>query len=156
MKQYRLTLRKPDGEMEVRDVHADNASAAEELARLSGAELDTLEEITPSEPWTFSLGSGVPTEELYHFTRLFATLTKAGIPLLETLLLLTEKARHPRMKQTLEVIGRDIREGSGLQVAFAKHPRLFDPTYLNLLMVGEESGQLYNVLARLTDLLKKQ
>lgn len=156
MKTYRLRLRKPDGQSEVKDIQAETPEEAEDLAKLAGDQPEGVEEIDPSPGWNLSFGGSVPAEELYHFTRLFATLTKAGIPLLETLLLLGEKARNALLKRTLETITRDIREGTGLQASFARHPRVFDQTFLNLLMVGEESGQLYNVLARLTELLKKQ
>jgi type IV pilus assembly protein PilC len=83
-------------------------------------------------------------------------LTRAGIPLLETLELLANRVNNAKLQQSLNEIARNVKEGNGLKASFEKHPEAFDKTYLQLLEVGEESGNLPQVLDRLTILLRKK
>lgn len=155
MKSFRVKIQNRDNSFSYIEVSAENPREAEEVASIQG--YTALEAVEVKEPTTFSFGwSKVPTSELYHFTRLFATLTRAGIPLLETLELLARRAKNARLQETLLQISQDVKEGSGLKIAFSKHEKVFDKTYLQLLEVGEESGNLPQVLDRLTVLLKKK
>ncbi len=155
MKKFRVSVRTLNGDLETRDITAQNQTEAAELIRLQGGLPEAISEAT--EGWSFSFGKpGVPLGELYHFTRLFATLSKAGVPLLETLELLSQRSSHPGLGLVLTAIVDDVRGGSGLAVAFKAHPDVFDPTYMNMVQVGEESGELPKVLLRLTSLLEKR
>jgi type IV pilus assembly protein PilC len=63
---------------------------------------------------------------------------------------------NAKLQQSLNEIARNVKEGNGLKASFEKHPEAFDKTYLQLLEVGEESGNLPQVLDRLTILLRKK
>ncbi|MDO8674696.1 MAG: type II secretion system F family protein [Candidatus Omnitrophota bacterium] len=94
-------------------------------------------------------------EDIVMFTRQFATMIDAGIPILQALEALYDQTANPAFKNTLKAIREDIQLGSGLSVAFAKHPHVFDPLFINMIRVGEAGGVLTEVLERVALYLEK-
>lgn len=94
----------------------------------------------------------VSSADLNMFTKQFAALQKAGIPLLLTLRTLKEEVSNKNFKDTLEEITRDIEGGATLSGALAKYPAFFNPLYVNMVKTGEASGTLYQSLERLAEL----
>lgn len=155
MKKFRVSYRTINGESETRDISSQTAAEATEIIRMQGGIPDKVTEL--QEGFSFGFGKPkVPLGELYHFTKLFATLAKAGVAILETLDMLAQRSTHPGMTVVLKAIVEDVKGGSGLAVAFKAHPHVFEPTYLHMIQVGEESGELPKVLFRLTALIEKQ
>src|SRR6266850_2296295 len=93
----------------------------------------------------------VPARELALLTRQLATLTKAGLPLVECLSTLIEQMEHAALKRVLSHVRQQVREGRSLADALQAHPRVFSSIYINMVHAGEESGTLETVLARLAD-----
>src|SRR5690348_3611784 len=87
-------------------------------------------------------GKKVKPEDLVVFTRQFATMVDAGIPILQSLEALSEQTSNPTFKQTISEIREDIQLGSSLSNAFAKHQKIFDALYINMIRVGETGGIL--------------
>lgn len=83
-------------------------------------------------------------------------LTRAGIPLIEGLVDLRDSIEHPSFREVLANIVEDIEGGKQFSQALAAHPNVFDPIFVNLIHAGETSGELPEVLKRLTDSLKWQ
>lgn len=102
---------------------------------------------------SFSLG-GVKSKELTTFTRQLATLQDAGLPIIRGLKILASQIKGTFKKTVLKVI-EDIEGGSTLSGAFAKHPKVFDKLYVNIVKAGELSGALDIVLQRLADFREK-
>ncbi len=100
-------------------------------------------------------GQKVKAEELVIFTRQFATMVDAGIPILQSLEALNEQTGNPSFKQTLAEIREDIQLGSGLSTAFGKHPKVFGQLYTNMIRVGESGGILTTILDRVAIYLEK-
>ncbi len=155
MNKYQVKAQKSDGSVETISVAAETAQAAMDAASIRG--LNPVEaKLETEHNFSISLGNRVKAQELYHFTRLFGTLTRAGIPIIETLEMLVNRSESPVLKSTLRDIVASISDGNSLKNSFAKFPDVFDRTYLQLLEVGEESGKMPQVLERLTSLLKKR
>ncbi|OGM31171.1 hypothetical protein A2803_01705 [Candidatus Woesebacteria bacterium RIFCSPHIGHO2_01_FULL_44_21] len=89
------------------------------------------------------------------FTKHLAVMTKSGIPLAESVDSLEEQAKNPTFKKILAKVSADIQNGQSLYKSMARHPRVFDTTYLSLVQIGEESGQLEKNLEYLAANLKK-
>lgn len=156
MKNFLVKVRAQAGGFNIIKVTAESAQNAMDIASLQGhIPAEAFEDVDSAPKRSYTFGS-VPASELYHFTRLFATLTRAGIPILETLDLLTSRVSNNILRYALEDITKAIRDGNGLKASFAKHTRVFDSTYLQLIEVGEESGKLPQILERLAFLLKKK
>ncbi|WP_410499436.1 type II secretion system F family protein [Chitinibacter sp. S2-10] len=83
-------------------------------------------------------------------------LTRAGFPLLESLIDLREHLAHPAFREVISGIVSDIEGGQTLSQALAAHPDVFDPVFVNLVAAGEVSGTLPVVLNNLTESLKWQ
>ena len=98
----------------------------------------------------------VKAEEMIIFTRQLATLVNAGIPLLSCLKTLAEESENKVLAAALSDIASFVEMGGQLSDAFARHPRLFNGMYLNMLKVGEVSGKLDTILHRMADLLEYQ
>ncbi|MBI3315173.1 MAG: type II secretion system F family protein, partial [Candidatus Omnitrophica bacterium] len=97
----------------------------------------------------------VRSEDIVVFARQFATMIDAGIPILQALEALCDQTSSPAFKDTLKSIRDDIQLGSGLSVAFAKHPHVFDSLFINMIRVGEAGGVLTEVLERVALYLEK-
>ena len=87
-------------------------------------------------------------KEFLIFNQEFATLIKAGLPILQAIELLHKRTENPGFRSTLESIIHDIKGGSALSDAMARHPAYFSPLYTSTVRAGEKSGALVDVLKR--------
>lgn len=99
-------------------------------------------------------GQGVKNDELVLFARQLATMISAGIPLLESLEILSEQADTVGFKKCLEDIVFEIRGGKDLSQCFDKYPKVFSDIFVSMIRAGEASGQLDEILARLADYME--
>ena len=100
-------------------------------------------------------GGGVPSKTIVIFTRQFATMIDAGLPLVQCLELLGNAEPHKGFKATLADVRKDIESGSTLADAMAKHPGTFNNLYCSLIAAGEVAGILDTVMNRLATQLEK-
>jgi len=91
----------------------------------------------------------VPASHLTVLTRQFASLVRSAVPLLRTLKILEEQARHPYLRHVLHQVAEEVRQGQTLSSALAKFPTVFSPLYVNLIHSGEVSGALDVILEQL-------
>ena len=98
---------------------------------------------------------GVPGKKLVVFTRQFATMIDAGLPLVQCLELLGNAEDHKQFQQTISVVRKDIESGSTLADSMAKHPKTFNSLYTSLVAAGEVAGILDTVMNRLASQLEK-
>lgn len=89
------------------------------------------------------------------FNQEFATLIKAGLPILQAIELLHKRTEKPGFRNVLESIINDIKGGSALSDAMARHSAYFSPLYTATVRAGEKSGALVDVLKRFTLYQKK-
>lgn len=97
----------------------------------------------------------VSSKELQVFTRQFATLINAGIPVVESLGVLTQGSTTPVLKDMLIKAKNQIEGGKSLGDALAVHNRAFDNFYCNMVRAGEASGTLDTILGRMSIYLEK-
>ena len=97
----------------------------------------------------------VKVDDIVIFSRQLATMVDAGIPILQGLEALQEQMSHPYFQSVIKAVHDDIQVGSSLFAAFAKHPRVFDPLFVNMIKVGETGGILSTVLDRVSSYMEK-
>jgi type IV pilus assembly protein PilC len=97
----------------------------------------------------------VTSKDLVVFTRQFSTMIDAGLPLVQGLNMLTEQSQNKTFKGILSQVTRDVEGGSTLADALAKHPKVFDSLYVNLVAAGEVGGILDTILQRLAAYIEK-
>ena len=83
-------------------------------------------------------------------------LAHAGVPLIEGLVDLRDSTDHPRFREVIANLIEDIEGGKQFSQALSEHPAIFDDIFVNLVRAGEISGELPEVLKRLSDALKWQ
>ncbi|HNY11792.1 MAG TPA: type II secretion system F family protein, partial [Candidatus Wallbacteria bacterium] len=98
---------------------------------------------------------GISQRDILMFTKYFAVLTKAGIPILKSLVILEKQIDNLRLKKKIKKVRMGVEGGSNLYEQFCKHDDTFPPMYLNLIKIGEESGMLFDMLEKLNGFLKK-
>lgn len=97
----------------------------------------------------------VNSADLQIFTRQFSTLINAGIPIVDSLKILSEGKRNPLLKVTASKVKDSIEGGKRLGDAMAQHPTVFDRFYVNMVRAGEEAGILDGILGRMSIYLEK-
>jgi len=102
-----------------------------------------------------SLRGRASTKDFLLFNQEFATLIKAGLPILQSLEILHKRTEKPGFRSALESIIHDIKGGAALSDAMARHPAYFTPLYSATVRAGEKSGALVDVLKRFTMYQKK-
>ena len=90
------------------------------------------------------------------FSRQLATLIDAGLPIMRSLHILREQVESVIFKEKITAIAKDIESGSALSDALAKHPKIFDKLYVNMVRAGEVGGVLEAVLNRVAIFLEKR
>ena len=100
-------------------------------------------------------GGGHSSKDFLLFNQEFATLIKAGMPILQSLEILHRRTEKPRFRNALENIIHDIKGGMALSDAMARHPSFFSPLYTATVRAGEKSGALVDVLRRYITYQKK-
>lgn len=105
----------------------------------------------------FSLGGApaVTTRDIVIFTRQFATMINAGLPLVQSLNILANQSENKALRETARTVVFDVEAGNTLADAFGKHPKVFPPLYVNMVAAGEAGGILDTILNRLAEFLEK-
>ena len=85
------------------------------------------------------------------FSKQFATMVKAGLPILNVLSMLRDQLEHPELKIIVEDIRKSLEGGVTLSKCFDKYPKVFDNIYVNLIKAGEASGKLDDILLKLVE-----
>jgi len=105
--------------------------------------------------FSFSFGKKVSQRAIAIFTRQLATMIDAGLPLVQSLEILSAQQENKAFKEIIREIREDVEGGSTFAGALKKHPKAFDDLYTNLVVAGEEGGILDNILLRLAGYIEK-
>ncbi len=97
----------------------------------------------------------VKTDDLVIFSRQFTTLMESGIPVVECLSILEEQIENPYFKEVISLILKDVHEGTSLSDALSKHKNVFPDIYLSMVAAAEFSGNLPEILDRVSVYLEK-
>lgn len=94
-------------------------------------------------------GTGVGRMDVSRFTRQFATMISAGLPMVQCLDILSSQLENKEFAKIIIQIGDAVRGGATLSDAMARHPKIFDQLYTNMVEAGEVGGALDTILIRL-------
>lgn len=100
-------------------------------------------------------GEKVTARDVSLFTRQFATMIDAGLPIVQCLDILSEQSESKLLRNTVRTIRQDVEGGATLAGALKKHPKVFDDLYVNMVEAGEAGGVLNTILNRVALFIEK-
>lgn len=103
----------------------------------------------------FGGGVRVATKDLAIFTRQFATMISAGLPLVQCLDILAKQSSKPAFGRVISEVTREVESGSTLSDALGRHRTVFDDLFRNMVAAGEAGGVLDDILIRLAEYIEK-
>jgi type IV pilus assembly protein PilC len=103
----------------------------------------------------FGIGQGVPEKDIVVFTRQFATMIDAGLPIVQCLDILASQSPNKNFQKVLYDVKAQVESGDTLSAALKKHPRVFNDLFTNLVQAGEVGGILDTILNRLALYIEK-
>lgn len=102
-----------------------------------------------------SIGTGIKDKDLAAFTRQFAVMINAGLPLVKCLQILSTQQENRIFSDAIEEVTADVEKGGTLAESLGKHKRIFSDLYVNMVAAGEQGGILDTILNRLSTHLEK-
>lgn len=103
-----------------------------------------------------SFSMGISKKDLMVFTRQLATTLTAGLPLIRIIHVVCNESNNPQVKKVMEALGTSLQKGKSFSQALEEHPKIFDSMYVNLVKVGERSGDLPSCVNRLAEMIEKE
>ncbi len=104
---------------------------------------------------TLPFGKKIKDKDIVVFTRQFATMIDAGLPLVQALEILSTQVENKRFGEILKQVKIDVEGGATFADALRKHPKVFSELYVNMVAAGEAGGILDTILARLATYIEK-
>ncbi len=104
---------------------------------------------------SFQIGTGVGHKDIVTFTRLFATMIDAGLPILQCLDILQGQTENKHFAAILRDVKGNVEQGATFSDSLRRHPKVFDHLYVNLVQAGEVGGILDTILNRLAVYIEK-
>ena len=155
MKRFTYRAKASDGNIVTGEVEALDANSAAKLVRNKGLTVIGIQLKNRNITGVLnSLRNRITTGDVANFTRQFATMVNAGLPITESLFILKLQSQEKMEPVVAKILG-DVENGESLSQSFAKHPTVFSATYIALLKAGETGGVLDKVLIRIADNLEK-
>jgi type IV pilus assembly protein PilC len=142
-----------NGDVKKGVMEADSEEAV--LNRLKLQLLSPIEVKKQPKQLSFRIGSGVKTDDMVIFTRLFATMIDAGLPIVQCLDILSSQAKNKHFGKILGQVKASVEGGLNLSDSLRRHPKVFDNLFVNLIQAGEAGGILDGILQRLSVYLEK-
>lgn len=152
METFDYTVRTATGTIQKGTISSHNKQSAMETLKQKGFQPIVVQ---PAKKTGLSMDIKLPgknsikSKDLVVFTRQFATMINAGVPILRSLTTMKEQSESKALKEALEQVTQDVEGGLSLSDALAKHPTAFSPTYINMVRAGEAGGILDQILNRL-------
>jgi len=151
---YQWSGKTPKGIIESGEITA--ATKDEVIAQLRKRNITATVVIEkPKKVSRFGLGGRVKDKDIVVFTRQFATMIDAGLPLVQALDILSTQVENKSFGKVLAQVKIDVESGSTYADALKKYPRVFSELYANMVAAGEAGGILDTILNRLSAYIEK-
>jgi type IV pilus assembly protein PilC len=154
MAEYAWEARSRTGELRKGVMDAESPDVVEQ--RLRQQQLNPVAVKRAARQLAFQFGSGVKTKDLVTFSRLFATMIDAGLPIVQCLEILASQQPNKIFGNVLRDVKTSVEQGASFSDSLRRHPRVFDELFVNLVEAGELGGILDTILSRLSVYLEKR
>ncbi len=143
------------GDTQAGEVSFERQEEALDFLRKKRILVTSLKEKSKGFKFAMPGGGGVSTKEMAIFTRQFATMISAGLPLVQCLDILSSQTSKPAFAKVISDVTREVEAGSTLADALGKNKRVFDDLFRNMIAAGEAGGILDDILMRLAQYIEK-
>ena len=151
---FEYTARNPKGEIVRNKVDAASRDDVLKLLRKDRLQVVRVEEAKGGAKGSM-FAKGITTRDIVIFTRQFATMINAGLPLVQALDILAQQTENKSLATVTKAVVYDVESGLTLADALRKHPKAFSDLYVNMVAAGEAGGILDTILLRLAQFLEK-
>lgn len=162
MPAYRYSARNTAGQTTVGVLEAASAAAASEALRVRGEQVLTINQVNSGATGDLlarlkEANSGKPNmKHVLDFTTQLAVMVRAGIGLRSALDGIGQQTRHSRFKKVINGLKTDVEAGKQFSEALQRHPKLFNPLYVNMVRASEMSGSFGRMLDRIATYTAQQ
>ncbi len=153
MAEFVWEARARTGELRKGSMDAESEDAVTQ--RLRAQQLQPTKVKKKPKALSFQIGTGVGQKDIVTFTRLFATMIDAGLPIVQCLDILQGQTDNKFFAAILRDVKASVEQGSTFSDALRRHPKVFDHLYTNLVQAGEVGGILDTILNRLAVYIEK-
>jgi type IV pilus assembly protein PilC len=153
MAEFVWEARARTGEIRKGLMEADSEEAVNQ--RLRGQQLQPTKVKKKPREFNFQIGTGVSQKDIVTFTRLFATMIDAGLPIVQCLDILQGQTDNKAFGAILRDVKASVEQGATFSDSLRRHPKVFDHLYVNLVQAGEVGGILDTILNRLAVYIEK-
>ena len=141
------------------NLEAESQSAVAQKLRSMGYTIISIAEKTEAPTveelfQRFQMFQRVKSKDLAVFSRQFATMINAGLPITRCLSILAEQTTNSFLAKVITDVQKDVEAGQALSTAMAKHPKAFSTMFVSMVRAGEASGVLDQILLRIADHLQ--
>jgi type IV pilus assembly protein PilC len=154
MPSFRWEGRARGGDIRRGEMVADNEEAV--MVQLRADQITPTSVKKKPKEINISIGSGVSAKDLVVFTRQFATMIDAGLPLVQCLEILGTRSDNKHFGKILMDVKSRVEQGGAFSDALKAHPKVFDDLYANLVAAGELGGILDTIMTRLAVYIEKK
>ncbi len=131
------------------ELEATNVQRAKAALRQQGVRVKRLRK--KSKPL---IAKRIKPKDISIATRQLATMLSAGIPIASSYAAISKGSDHETIQEVFKAIQTEVEAGTNLSLALKRYPRLFDDLYINLVAVGERSGNLDNLMEKIADYME--
>ena len=162
MPNYQWEVRTSSGSTDSGRMTADTAGAAAMTLRRQGHHVLKLIPISERRiEWkrvveVLNAGTGPSQKEVLDFTVQLAVMVRAGINLRLALEGIAEQTKNTKFRRIIQTVRADVESGKSFSEAIARHPRLFNPLYVNMVKASEMSGSFAKMLDRIASFMQQQ
>ncbi len=155
MATFTYKVRNRQGDILQDQIEGDNTMAVVSELRRQGLLVIDIKEQGVGQKDILEPFKSVKMADLVVFTRQFATMINAGMPIVRALYVLGEQTTNKKLQETIVQIRKDVEAGLALSEALAKHPKVFGRLYVEMVKAGEIGGILDDILLRVATQLEK-
>ena len=149
MSAFVWTAKTKTGEVRQGEMDAPSADIVEQRLRAQQLQPQKVKKKAAELHLKLPGSTGVGARDLMLFTRQFSTMIDAGLPLVQCLDILHQQNENIWFKKVLGQVKADVEQGKTFADALSKHPKIFDPLFVNLVAAGETGGILDTIMTRL-------
>jgi type IV pilus assembly protein PilC len=153
MAEFVWEARARTGEVRKGSMEAESEDAVSQ--RLRAQQLQPTKVKKKPKTINIQIGSGVGHKDIVTFTRLFATMIDAGLPIVQCLDILAGQTDNKAFAVILKDVKSSVEQGATFSDSLRRHPKVFDHLYVNLVQAGEVGGILDTILNRLAVYIEK-